>query len=329
MQDGSGDTGCRCYVPLASPHAGTVLPVQTPADLIYRSDRKLFDVADHLGVNTTWFKTTLTVSRSGKARLPIAPGTSVSASGEEQGERVGPDQERRARDRILRDVVDALERPEPLPLLDDLGWKGGTPREGEWFRFRRRLRFGLGQSDSDHSVKAIVFVDAEAVDLDDGVCPGLLMTGAPVHLLEPFASAASEAPGGARSGSGTGELFRWARERNAAIRPDRRTGFTGPAAALFHANPVSDEPGTALAMYALFARDDWMAPSFGGIDRPVTCEGVAIASLVVTQDEAGLVLGSPLYVRVCTGDHLDPAPEPREPRRRLRSPLRGRWGSRS
>jgi hypothetical protein len=127
------------------------------------------------------------------------------------------------------------------------------PTQLEWFRFSRRLRFGAGHCDSDRSVRALVLVDAHAIDHDGGGQPGLLMTGSPRHVQEPYAYDDPDGTAAARSGSGTDELFRWLHDVRLAIEADHQAGLSGVADTLFGRNPISERPAVALDMYSLFA----------------------------------------------------------------------------
>jgi hypothetical protein len=213
-------------------------------------------------------------------------------------------------------VTTALQGAVPLPHVDgEAGADDATPRQGEWFRFRRHLRFGVGAADDDHAVRALVLVDETPVD-EDGAVPGLLLTGAPHHLQEPYAYDAPDGVAGARSGSGTGQLFKWLRAARDTLDEDARAGLDGPAADLFGSNPVRSSAATATSMYRLFARDDWLEPPFPDISRPAFCEGVAIASLIMADSDLTVIMGSPLYVRVAS------AVEPDDSRHRARSWVR-------
>jgi hypothetical protein len=301
-----------------------------PGDLIYLSDRKLRDLAQHFGIKGSRYETTVLVQGSGAATLPLAPGTSLSASIAARAERIDHDQARRTRARLLDRVIAALENEGPLPHLDRHAGPPPTTADlgqGCWFRFDRDLRFGVGAADSDHSVKALVFVDHCAIEQDDGVTPGLLMTGAPHHLQDPYSYDSPDAVSGARSGSGTNELFCWLRDAHRTFETDPLSGLGTPTSSLFLTNPVASLPSVALSMYELFARDDWLAPapSFPDIKRPARCEGIGIASLVVSSDEATVVMGSPLYVRVAAPPSGN-APALFAPRRGFLRRILGRAG---
>jgi len=188
----------------------------------------------------------------------------------------------------------------------------------DWFRFQRPLRFGVGNGDSDHSVRALVLVDEHAVEREDPQ-PALLMTGAPHHLQDPYAYDRPDDVAGARSGSGTDELFCWLRDVWLTLDADQRAGLGGPAHELFRANPIAERPAMAYEMYSLFAREDWMKPRFRDIRRTAMCEGVGIVSLIAAPDHGlpSVVMGSPLYVRVCAPQRDDALSDEARPRNRL------------
>lgn len=225
---------------------------------------------------------------AGWRAVPLLPGASLSIEASAKAQRVHPEQREEAIENLLDRVVRYLKKDG----IADLETLSGDLDDARWFRFHRRLRFGVGASEYDSSLRSLIMVDREAVAASD-VIPGLLMFGSPGHLRPPyFSEKLANSPGG-RSGSETGTLFAWLRSADQAfddpqlnldlIRADRRL-------------EASDAPES---MYRLFAQDDWMGnPRFPEIINHAPCEGIARATFVAPGATRTVVMASPLYVRV-------------------------------
>lgn len=267
---------------------------QPPGELIYLSERKLLNMARSQGLDTAWFDTDVTAQVEGQGALPLLPGTGACAGGKVIAQRVDPQPRReRAMEQALEKLLRRLSKYELADL--DAGEQG--VHEGDWFRFHRRLRFGVGTDDSTGSVRALILVDQEPVD-DSGIGAGLLMNGDPKHLRPPYRPDDVDDHPGHRSGSGTGRLFRWLNEAREA---HEKTGVADRAAhemGVFATDPPTEGGKVPVSMYNLFARDDWMTdPRFPQLVNPAACEGIAKAYLVRTWEQTTVVMGSPLYAR--------------------------------
>lgn len=282
----------------------------TTETLVYLSERKLWNMARGRGVPTDHTQRERATDASARLSLPSALGTSASAEIRAHSERVDAQQRARTSDRVLDGVIDSLRRDG----LCDLDSAMRTPREGEWFRFHRDLRFGYGSADDDHAVAAAVFVDREPVD--ECGRGGLLMTGSPWHLREPYRPDEGTEIHGARSGSGTGRLFAWLEAVRTARESDDRTDADPFDDPLFHRDRSPDGPTEPTDMYRLFADDDWMArPRFPHLVHPAPCEGIAQATLVSVCHQTTVIMASPLYLRVLSVPKDEAATESPPPQR--------------
>jgi hypothetical protein len=259
-------------------------------ELVYLSERKLRTTARGLGIGGRRVSKTLAVEGSARVSLPLPPVAEVAAQATARAELVEDDRRERIIERTLAKVVRALRR-EGLPELD-----GGAAeiRAGGWFRFHRDLRFGIGSTDSNEAVQALILVDRKPVEGDGGV-PGLLMHGAFKHALAPYRPEEPDAAPGVSSGSASGALFTWAQQVSRALGEDPPKELDALEAAAF--DQRRDEAEAAVEMYRLFAREDRMArlPQLANV---APCEGVARATFVASSGASTVVMGSPLYVRV-------------------------------
>jgi hypothetical protein len=259
-----------------------------PGDLVYVSRRKLHNCAAHLGIKTGSLEPDLEVRGTVGAEVGIPSLGSISAEGTARGTRIDDGAEEQHLHALLRKVVSGLGE---IPNLEESGFV----REGQWFRFHRDLRFGVGHSDAMPQIKALVMVDRQPIGPEQ-VKPALLMNGSIAHVRDPYATAEIRTTPGSRSGSGTDRLFNWLEEFRQAAEGDAE----GDAAAIRGRTaraPRSIE--TALSMYRLFAEERWMqSPMAEPLMHGAPCEGVAQASMIIAGDETTLVMGSPLYVQV-------------------------------
>jgi hypothetical protein len=260
--------------------------------LIYLSETKLFGVARSLGISTASTQLEMSAEATGRLSLPVTPGTGLSAQARVHAERADPQAREQALEKLLAKVVRAIER-EGVADLDN---GSGRITEAGWFRFHRALRFGIGADDNRHSVRALVLVDREPVG-EDGLVPGLLMTGSPTHLRPPYYSDQLCRAPGARSGSGSGVLFIWLHDVN-RIRESAPTASIDELRERLEPRP-RERMNAARTLYGLFSQEDWMSdPHFPDIVNHSPCEGLAQASLIATDDTLTVVMASPLFVRV-------------------------------
>ena len=258
-----------------------------PGDLVYLSPRKLYGCAAQLRIETAARRPDLDFEGSAEARLGLPPVAEVSARGSARGSRIDPGWEEHLLHRHLELVVEGLGA---LPSLEH----SETVREGEWFRFHRDLKFGVGHADAEPSIRALIVVDGAEQEMRTAgaVVPGLLMNGSVAHATEELRTAA-----GNRSGSGTDELFIWLEKMRLASEEEPET----PSRSLRSANGAAPRSAeTALEMYGAFARDGRMQSHMAEpLMRQAPCEGIGQASFVAVGEERVLVMGSPLYVRIC------------------------------
>lgn len=260
-----------------------------PSEFVYISDRKLLALARVRGISTAWFERYLTLEGSGELSFPLAPGTGVSASATAGVERVQPDSQEQAIERLLDKVIRKIRRDG----VADLDAVTDTVTEGSWFFFHRRLRFGLASGEYDPDLRTLVLVDREAVG-DHSSVPGLLMFGSPEHLRPPYRSGQLDRSPGARSGSSTGTLFRWLQTTRKSLEADPEADLNGLRDGL--SLESSDAPHT---MYSLLAREGWMgSPGLPRLLDRRPCEGLAEVSLIAAREGRTTVMATPLYVRV-------------------------------
>jgi hypothetical protein len=261
----------------------------SPSEYVYISERKLLALARLRGISTAWFKRHVTVEGSGRFSLPLAPGTGISGKAAAGVQRVQPDQYEHAIERLLDKVVRDLQREG----VADLDATSGTLTDGNWFRFHRRLRFGVGSAQGEPDVRALVLVDRQAVE-GYSLVPSLLMFGSPGHLRPPYHSEPLETSPGARSGSSTGTLFEW-------LQRTRQSREVAPQADLnqLREGLSLESPEAPHVMYDLFTQRDWMAnPGFPRLLDRRPCEGLAEVSLIAADDRRTTVMATPLFVRV-------------------------------
>lgn len=192
-------------------------------------------------------------------------------------------------------VHEALEQVlKHLRRLPDLE-RGDLIREGEWFRFHRNLKFGVGHADAEPAVNALVAVDRSPLPAGSPQ-PALLMNGSVAHVLDPYATEELRSAKGSRSGSGTDRLFNWLEEVRRRGEDDPGASWRAVVSASREAPKGSD---TVVDMYRLFSREDWLAPFLAEpLMHGAPCEGVARASFISIGDEGAIVMGSPLFVRL-------------------------------
>jgi hypothetical protein len=260
-----------------------------PSEFVYISERKLLALARTRGISTAWFERHLTLEGSGRLSLPLPAGTGLSAQATAGVERVQPDQHDQAIERLLDRVVRELGREG----VADLDAGTGVFTESSWFRFHRRLRFGVASGEYDPDLRALVLVDREAVE-DYSLVPGLLMFGSPEHLLAPYRTGQLNRSPGARTGSSTGTLFSWLQTTRKSLEVDPEANHNELRDGL-----SLESPDAAHTMYDVLPRDDWMGNT--GLPRLLDrrpCEGLAEVSLIAADDHRTTVMATPLYVRV-------------------------------
>ena len=268
------------------------MPPALSESLVYLSEQKLWDVAHARNLVEHHVERRHTTDAQARVSLPILPGTGVSAEACFHSERDDRHQARRATVRALEAVIKALDG-DGLPHLES-----GTrsPRDGEWFRFHRDLRFGYGCSEDDHSIAALVLVDHEPVDRCGRA--GLLMTGSPWHLRGPYRPPDGTKIYGARSGSGTGRLFEWLETVRRQREANEPVSVSSYEDLLFRREDALDGHSVPVSMYRLFASVGWIEPSFPQLTNAAPCDGVAQVSRVSVDGDIAVVMASPLYVRV-------------------------------
>jgi hypothetical protein len=282
---------------------------------VYISDRKLLALARARSISTAWFERHVTVEGSGRLSLPLPGGTGVSAQATAGVERVQPDQHEQAIERLLERVVRELGREGVANLDTDTG----TFTEGSWFRFHRRLRFGVASGEYDPDLRSLVLVDREAVE-EGSLVPGLLMFGSPEHLWPPYRTPQLDRSPGQRTGSSTGTLFRWLQTTRWSREDDARADL----------NELRD--GLSLewsqaphVMYKALAEPGWMGnPGLPQLLDRRPCEGLAEVSLIAADDHRTTVMATPLYVRVRQLPTSDVAIEESRRSRRSLLPRLGR-----
>jgi len=260
----------------------------SPGDLVYASTGKLYEHGAQVGLRTRSLEPRVELSGEAGVRASLPPVAGAAAHGAARAVQVDPGKEVRLLHRHLERMVALLGRLPDLEAADSI-------REGQWFSFRRRLSFAVGHADAEPSINALIVVDAERESPPS--VPGLLMNGSVTHVRDPYSSDELHRASGVRSGSGTDRLFIWLEEV-------RRQWDTDPEAELRtireRTRDGARSASVAHAMYSLFCRKDWITDHFA---VPVVigafCEGVARASFVAPGEERTVVMGSPLYVRMC------------------------------
>jgi hypothetical protein len=260
----------------------------SPGELIYLSERKLEALAPQLGIKATSLRPK---SATGEARMglevPNLAGVNLGARIE--GEPFDPGFRQRFTWKTLQR---AEKRMGSIPSLEN----GDLIQEGNWFYLRRRVKVGVGHCDSMPSIRALVVVDSEPVSA--GTTPGLLLNGSILHVLDPYASDTLRTTTGDRSGSGTDRLFNWLEEVRRSWEEEPQANLRQVVKRIGLA-PRGTE--TALSMYDLFAREEWLAPYFAEpLMHGMFCEGIAQASLVCIGEDRAVVMGSPLFLRRCS-----------------------------
>jgi hypothetical protein len=269
----------------------------TPAgDLVYLSERKLLNLAIQLGLRTGSFDREVEVEGSAGLDAGIPPIGRVSAKGSVRTEYTDPGKRAKALATLLSQVVQKLGG-DRLPNLEDA--EGGI-REGGWFRFHRMLRFGVGHADAIGEVKALIVVDERQVPQGLSI-PGLLMNGSVAHVLDPYATDEMRNAPGSRSGSSSDRLFVWLDDARRALEADPQADpLSAMSSEYFQDELPPRDPYIAMEMYRVFAEERWVNPPlFPRLLNGGPCEGIAQASFIAVDDTATLVMGSPLFVRVC------------------------------
>jgi len=261
-----------------------------PGDLFYVSDRKLLNLARHFGLKTAGLEPETALEGRGELELSLPPLARAKLGAKAQSTRRDPDRRNRAREQLLANVCKRLDKTGPADIESG---EDSIDEEG-WFRFCRRLRFGVGHADDDQSVSAFVAVDETKVPGGTPV-PGLLLNGSVAHVLPPYTSDELRNSPGRRSGSSTGRLFIWLDTARRALEEDPNADLEMLGAPEFDIGVPPRHPDTAVSMYALFARGDWLRPQ---LLNGAYCEGVAQASLIAPGDHLTVVLGSPLFLRI-------------------------------
>ncbi|HWT90508.1 MAG TPA: SAVMC3_10250 family protein [Solirubrobacterales bacterium] len=260
---------------------------RTPGELIYLSTAKLREMAPQLGTKTRSFKPS-ELEGSATAEVGAPDLGKVGVGGRISGSRIEVGVDERVNWEVLQKV---LKRMGDLRDLE----AGDLIREGEWFRFHRNLKFGVGRCDAEPSIKALVVVDREPIS--QGSLPGLLMNGSIRHVLEPYAGNELPAAQGDRSGSGTDRLFNWLEEVRKAREATPTESFR---TILSRIGPAPKDAQTALGMYTLFAREEWLSPYFAEpLMHGAPCEGVAQASFSAIGEERAVMMATPLFIRRC------------------------------
>jgi hypothetical protein len=258
-------------------------------ELIYLSQTKLVGLAGRRGVKLSYFKTAMDAEASGSVTVPVTPAT-VSVRGSVRAERVDEQRAQRAIEKQLRNVLRAMAG-DTLPDLD-----APEPRlsEGHWFRFHRVLRFGIGSADHDQSLAALIMIDRDPIGLD-GAVPGLLLHGAPIHLMAPYRPKQLGDPSEGRSGSGTGPLFAWLRTADALLDEDPDRSLDALETEDLERDP---DPPQALAqdIYRMFTEGQGLL-RLRELQNQAPCEGVARITHISASDQGTIVMASPLYVR--------------------------------
>jgi hypothetical protein len=263
-----------------------------PGDLVYLSGRKLLNLAVQLGVKTSSLKVDHLEGSTGiSVGVPSVAQGSAKAS--VHAKRSDPGEQERATARLLENVIKRLGR-DGLPNLES----AEDIYEAGWFRFHRRLRFGMGSADSDQSVRALVVVDEDHVP-EASSLPALLMTGSTVHVRPPYTNDEMDDAPGSRSGSGSGRLFQWLDATRRALETDPNADLNAIETPISIADHPLRETETALEMYRVFSEDRHLKqPQFPQLLHGAPCEGVAQASFIAASEHLTLVMGSPLFLRV-------------------------------
>lgn len=119
---------------------GAILSRQAPGEFVYLSERKLLNLARLYDEDPGWVETERTKERGANANVRFAQAGRRTAT---RSEPLDP----RPRDRALEALLGQMLNG-PMSGLPDLDISENGVREGEWFHFRRALRFGIGMSDS-------------------------------------------------------------------------------------------------------------------------------------------------------------------------------------
>jgi hypothetical protein len=235
-----------------------------PSEFVYISERKLLALARARGISTAWFERHLTLEGSGRLSLPLPPGSGLSAQATAGVERVQPDQHEQAIERLLDRVVRELDREG----VTDLDAGTGVFTESSWFRFHRRLRFGVASGEYDPDLRALVLVDREAVE-DYSLVPGLLMFGSPEHLLAPYRTGQLDRSPGARTSSSTGTLFSWLQRTRKSLEADPRQITTSCGTGSRWNHPTRRTPCTTFS----HVMTGWARQAFHGSSTAAPAKG--------------------------------------------------------
>lgn len=269
----------------------------SPGDLVYASTGKLYAHGAQVGLRTRSLEPRVELSGEAGMQATLPPVAGAAAKGAARAVQVDPGKDERLLHRHLESMVGRLGHLADLEASDPV-------HEGQWFSFRRRLSFSVGHADAEPAVNALIVVDAERESQAPSV-PGLLMNGSVAHVRAPYATEELRQAKGVRSGSGTDRLFIWLeevrRQWEASPEADLRTIRERTRVGARSAEVAHD-------MYSLFCREDWLTNHFA---EPVLigafCEGVARASFVAVGEERTVVMGSPLYARMCEPPRVERA----------------------
>ncbi len=254
------------------------------------ADGKLLHLARYFGLKTATLGSETALEGRGELELSLPPLAGARLGAKAQSTRHDPDRRDRTREQLLTNVRKRLEKTG----LADIESGEDSIYEAGWFRFCRRLRFGVGHADTDQSISAFIAVDETKVPGGTPV-PGLLLNGSVAHVLPPYTSEELRNSPGRRSGSGTGRLFIWLDTARRALEEDPNADLEMLGAPEFESSAPPRHPDTAVSMYSLFARGDWLRPQ---LLNGAYCEGIAQASLIAPRDDLTVVLGSPLFLQI-------------------------------
>jgi hypothetical protein len=269
---------------------------ESPGGFIYVSSQKRLDLAAQLDVPTGSWGSDVEVEAGTGIEAGVPP-AKVGAEGSVRAVRSDAGRSRKAVAKQLDQIIKRLER-KGLPSLED--GEGGI-KEGGWFRFHRQLRFGIGHADAMPDFKALILVDESPVPEGLAV-PGLLMNGSVTHVLEPYATEELRNSPGSRSGSGSEHLFIWLDDARRAVEEDPGADLNEVQPRYLSSDRPLRDPQVAVEMYGGYALDGPRPkdpPSFPRLLAAGPCEGVAQAFYIAATEETTVVMGSPLYVRLC------------------------------
>jgi len=261
--------------------------IQRSGELIYASLTKLKWLVSDFRIDTAAFAQGTRMEGSAGIELAVPPFAKASVRGAVDGVRADWAADARALHQVLELVVKKLGK---LPSLE----RGDLIREGEWFRWHRGLKLGVGHADGDPALNALIAVDRERIGPGSSSA-GLLLNGSAGFVLDPYASDAIRNAVGNRSGSGTERLLNWLIELAERSEADPEASWN---TILSQVQSAPRSARTALDMYGLFARDGWLAPYLAEpLMHQAPCEGIAKASFLAVGDEEAVMFASPLFIR--------------------------------